>query len=291
MNDLVLNRVFTRSVLKRLMSEHSDNMYLAAIRRCSIDADGKSNGEIISEIYNYIGKSHRNEYYYKNTLLNKLLLGVHKPTTTSALTEVPIGRSKADFVLINGRAVVYEIKTELDNLERLNRQIDDYYRAFRYVSVVTYPENYAAVMTMVENPCVGIYVLTPKGTISEKQKREPTECLEKLDHDTMFRIMRKDEYEDVIRDSVGKLPQVSQFQYYKECKRLFASCLSVSEAQKELERRLKGRCRIDITRYANIPYELKFLTYFSNMKDNDYEKIFSFLRSSHEEVRICTSLF
>ena len=49
-DNLVLNRVFTRNVLKRLMSEHKDYAYLTAIRRCSIDPDGKSNGEIISEI-------------------------------------------------------------------------------------------------------------------------------------------------------------------------------------------------------------------------------------------------
>lgn len=45
--------------------------------------------------------------------------------TTTALTEIAIAKSKADFVLINGKAVVYEIKTELDNLERLSAQVDD----------------------------------------------------------------------------------------------------------------------------------------------------------------------
>lgn len=40
-----------------------------------------------------------------------------------ALTELPIGDSKADFIMINGRGVVYEIKTDLDNLNRLNSQL------------------------------------------------------------------------------------------------------------------------------------------------------------------------
>ena len=83
----------------------------------------------------------RNEYYYKITLLNKLLLGIHSVNTTTALTEFPIAKSKADFVLINGKAVVYEIKTELDNLERLESQISDYYKAFDHVAVVTCIEN------------------------------------------------------------------------------------------------------------------------------------------------------
>ena len=63
---------------------------------------------------------------------------MHSVNTTTALTEVAIAKSKADFVLINGKAVVYEIKTELDNLERLCSQIDDYYKAFDHVAVVTY---------------------------------------------------------------------------------------------------------------------------------------------------------
>ena len=45
-----------------------------------------------------------------------------------ALTELPVGDSKADFIMINGRGVVYEIKTDLDNLLRLENQIRDYYR-------------------------------------------------------------------------------------------------------------------------------------------------------------------
>ena len=42
---------------------------------------------------------------------------------------------------LNGKAVVYEIKTELDNLERLESQISDYYKAFDHVAVVTCIEN------------------------------------------------------------------------------------------------------------------------------------------------------
>ncbi|MBU5889902.1 sce7726 family protein, partial [Vibrio cholerae O1] len=77
----------------------------------------------------------RNEYFYKNTLLNKLLLGKHSLNTTTAITEIPINKSKADFILINGKAVVYEIKTGLDSFERLESQIEDYFKAFVNVYV------------------------------------------------------------------------------------------------------------------------------------------------------------
>ena len=35
--------------------------------------------------------------------------GIHSVNTTTALTEIPIAKSKADFVLINGKAVVLSL--------------------------------------------------------------------------------------------------------------------------------------------------------------------------------------
>ena len=53
------------------------------------------------------------------------MLGIHSLNTTSAIVELPIVDSIADFILFNGKAVVYEIKTELDSLERLEGQFSE----------------------------------------------------------------------------------------------------------------------------------------------------------------------
>ena len=111
------------------------------IKEYITSADNKSNYDLICEIYTILKKQYRNEYYYKNILFNKLLLGVHSLNTTTALTELPIADCKADFILINGKAVVYEIKTELDNFDRLENQINNYYKAFDHVAVVTCKES------------------------------------------------------------------------------------------------------------------------------------------------------
>lgn len=87
-----------------------------------------------------MGKEYRTEYLYKNTILNKLLFAKHDYKNNS-FNELPIDKSKADFVMINGKGVVYEIKTELDNLDRIETQIQDYYKAFTEVVVVTYETN------------------------------------------------------------------------------------------------------------------------------------------------------
>ncbi|MEF2966729.1 sce7726 family protein [Paenibacillus sp. M1] len=284
-NSILLNRVFTRNTLREIVESNYSDAYVTAIRRYVANSYGKDNKQLISEIYTVLKREYRNEYYYKNTILNKLLLGVHKPTTTTALTEVSIGKSKADFVLINGRAIVYEIKTELDNLDRLESQITNYYKAITRVSILTCEAHSDALQRRLENSPVGICILTKKGTIREEKK--PQEYADKLNKDTMFRVLRKQEYEGIIEKHFGALPDVSQFEYYKACKHLFCQ-IDTCVAYKEFIAALKKRGQIDIELYNQIPYELKFLVYFSGFKTDDYRKLHSFLQQ--KEVIPCTSL-
>lgn len=273
-NSILLNRVFTRNTIREIIEDHHSDAYASAIRRYIVDPEGKNNRQLISEIYTVLRKEYRNEYYYKNTILNKLLLGVHKPTTTIALTEVAIGKSKADFILINGRAIVYEIKTELDNLIRLESQLSNYYKAFTRVSVLTCEEHFDSLQKRLNDSPVGICVLTKNGVISEKKK--PQEYIDGLNMDTMFKILRKREYEDIINRHYGALPNVSQFEYYRNCKRLFCQ-IKTAIAYKDFVSILKKRGRIDTERYSQIPYELKFLVYFSGFKIDDYMRLDTFL--------------
>lgn len=273
---LLLNRVFSRNTFKELMEEHTEETYAAAIKRYIDNPQEKNNQQIISEFYRQLKKNYRNEYFYKNTLLNKLLLGIHSPKTTTALTEVPVAKSKADFILINGKAVVYEIKTELDNFERLETQIKDYYKAFNYVSVVTAEVNNHTIEKILSDTPVGIYLLTDRNSLSERKK--PVEYNNSLELDAIFKILRKNEYESILLTHYGNLPKVSQFNYYSECKRMFSK-IDILEVYKLFVNVLKKRNRIDIDLYANVPYELKFLMYFCDLKKKDYKKLEIFLDS------------
>ena len=273
-NSILLNRFFTRNTFKQVIDDGESPAYIAAIRRYIVDPAEKTNGECISEIYQHLKKEYQNEYYYKNTLLNKLLLGIHSPRTTAALTEVPIANSKADFILINGKAVVYEIKTALDNFDRLDGQIEDYYKAFSRVVVVTPEENYDDVQQKLKDSPVGICLLTKKGTLSIR--KEPVEYRSMLSKPIMFKILRKYEYEQILLKYFNLLPDVSQFEYYRACKELFES-LPIDVAYKMFVQALKSRTKIDIVEYSKVPYELKFLVYFSDYKKSDYTELFRFL--------------
>lgn len=275
-----LNRIFTRNMLRHFIDGKVDNVYSSVVRRYISDANQKNNRELISEIYCELRNNYRNEYFYKNTLLNKLLLGVHSVNTTTALTEVAIAKSKADFVLINGKAVVYEIKTELDNLDRLNSQIDDYYKAFDHVAVVTYEKNLQQlqkVLGSIDMP-VGIYVLRKNGKLGTIQKSQ--RYIGGLDKEVIFKLLRKSEYEDIIAQRYCYLPEVTQFKYYSACKKMFLQ-IPIEESYLLVLRIIKKRMQLEKEGFVKIPYELKFLAYFMELTFNDYQKLEAFLEHQY----------
>lgn len=275
-----LNRIFTRHMLRQFMDGKTDNVYATVVKRYISNPNQKNNRQLISEIYCELKNNYRNEYFYKNTLLNKLLLGVHSINTTTALTEVAIAKSKADFVLINGKAVVYEIKTELDNLERLSSQIDDYYKAFDHVAVVTFEKNLVQLQKVLDNidKPVGIYVLRKNGRLGTVQK--PQKYVEDLNKEIIFKLLRKNEYEKIIGRYYGYLPEVSQFKYYTACKQLFLQ-IPLEESYLNVLKILKKRMQLEKEEFVKVPYELKFLTYFMELKCEDYQKLEIFLEQQY----------
>ena len=280
-NNMILSRVFSQNTLKdSVASQVATPCIQTVVSRYHIRYDGtQKNKEIFSQIYQYLDNHYRNEYYYKNTLLNKLIVNVHRLRTTVALTEVPIAKSKADFIMINGKAVVYEIKTELDTFDRLENQIRDYYKAFDHVCVVTSEAQQAELQKKLQNSTVGVYVLTKRNTI--RRIKEP-ECYRKsLDLDCIFRIMNKPEYESLVMQLNGKLPQVTQVKYYSECKRIVCE-KTIDEVYPIFLKELKKRNKIEIQEYCNIPSALRFLIYFAKYREKDYEKLQQFLNKTYE---------
>lgn len=279
-NNIILNHFFTKRVFKDVLL-NNDSIYNTVINRFVENPKDKNNGMLISEVYKFMSKSYRNEYFYQNTLLNKLLLGKHSINTTTALTQIPIGKSKADFILINGKAVVYEIKTELDTFERLKTQLDDYFKAFNYVCVVTSESKYSHIAKILENTPVGIYVLTEQNTISEKLHKDPIEDNSKLNHTVIFKVLRKREFENILEEYFGELPNVRQVFYYKECLDWFRRipiCVAYSMTLKQLKMRNKI---LNVRDFYDSPYELKSLMYFSLQLKRDWQKIDRFLNKKY----------
>lgn len=269
-NNLILKRFFTKNMLHNLLSEADMDTFHYVVRRYVKNPEGKPYEELISEIYTYIGKQYRTEYYYKNTMLNKLLLKKHNYKKTIVLTELPIADSKADFVMINGKGVVYEIKTELDNLDRLSSQISDYYKAFTEVMVVTYEDNVEKVLEIVPETA-GVMKLTKRNAL--KTLREAQHMDKQLDYYTIFKILRKSEFENILKSEGYDLPDVSQFVYYKECFHILQN-IEIQTLQVLMLKELKKRMRIELVDLCvESPEMLRFLTYFDESMLNSREAL------------------
>ena len=279
-NNTILSRVFTQSTLTSMLNDDgSESVFDQVIRRYAIQSDGiKSNAQMISEIYYHLQKNYRNEYYYKNTILNKLLINAHRLKTTVALTEIPIAKSKADFILINGKAVVYEIKTALDTLDRLETQILDYYKAFDHVCVLASESKESELSLRLSNSPVGLYILTKRDTI--RRVKEPDEYRKFLETESLFKILRKAEYESLVKQLNGSMPTVSPVKHYQECKRIICS-YPIDTVYPLALKELKKRNQIDIIDYGSVPDALHYLIYFSKPREKNISQLTAFLKKPY----------
>lgn len=275
----ILNSVFTLNNFRKLVKyKHTPNYDLAV--DMFIKNKEFNNEYAINELYNILSKNYRNEYFYKNTLVNKLLFGVHSPNTTTALSQINMDNSVADLVLINGRATVFEIKTDLDTLTRLESQINDYYKCFKYVVVVTYEDQFYQLEEKYRDTELGIYTITTNDTISRKLKKEPIARTDLLSHDAIFSMLQKSEYETIIKKHYRYLPDVIPADYYTECRKLFID-LPMKNIQEEILKEMKKRKNINTEMFKDIPYSLKSVSYFADFSKNEYVKLEEFLEDTY----------
>ena len=269
-NSRAINRVFTRKVMCDLVENGKSDVFDYVVKRYIDDPLSKSHGQIISEIYAHLNKQQRNEYFYMNTLLNKLLCGIHNVNTTAAFSQVRIGHSIADFVMINGEGRVYEIKSDLDNFDRLYDQLRDYFCAFNKVSVLASIHELAKVREVLSSfgnmgDAVGIYVLSDRGTIFNKERiREPSTYNEFLNHTSIFKLLRKKEYENIISDYFGTIPQVEPVFHFRAFLEKFEE-IPILEAQRLTFHEMKKRNIITVEAFQKIQPELKAVVYFSEL--------------------------
>lgn len=268
----MINKIFTVPYFDRMISENSVPESFSKCVKRYIKTEDATVGEAISEIYHFMDCEYRNEYFYKNTILNQLLIKKHDLYNTAALTELPIGDSKADFIMINGRGVVYEIKTDLDNLLRLENQIKDYYKVFSYVYVVVGNKQLSHVKEFLKDQKVGIYELTASGKLICRKKALYNK--ENLSYETMFQVLRKAEFESILLKHFHKLPEVNSFRYYRECQK-WLERINIITLQKDVMKCLKARTLMLVENKLEekVPYELRFYAYFSKKINSNYQEI------------------
>lgn len=232
----------------------------------------KTVGDYLEYAYNSLLNNYRNEYVYKNLIINKILLGRHSLNTTTVLNEFKIGKSIADLVLLNGTSKVFEIKTELDSLYRCHSQISDYKKVFENIYLVTHITLVEKYITELQSH-IGIIALTENNTL--RTIRESTRYTEELDSETMIKCLRKGEYTNIINNYFGELPKTTAVKYFSTCKEMFAQ-IPVEALHNMMLAELKKRTIREKDRFKSddiVPPELKFLLWNLDYDSNTYEKL------------------
>lgn len=230
----------------------------------------------INHVYSHLELNYRCEYFYKNNLFNKCFLEKYKLSTTSIYSEFKIGSSIADFVLINGCIKVFEIKTDLDNIEKLKGQISNYQKFADFVYIVVSPKLSKKLLEDYSASNVGIIEFTNDNSFEELKEASRNPAL--FDHQTLFKSLRKLEYIEIINDYYGFVPDVPNTKIFRICFEL-ALEIEVEIFQKLVLNKLKKR-KIKCHEYLesdSTPYSLKHIAYLLDFNEDEYLNLYKFL--------------
>jgi hypothetical protein len=221
----ILARFFSSGVLRELA--HNGHSAIAGrLSRQHHLFEQFGSGISVSEFYDAIFKrlicEYRHEYIYKNAIAEKILLGRHNLNTAFMLTEFRVEDCKADAVVLNGTSHVYEIKSEMDSFERLDRQLAAYHKMFDFIWVITTERLYSAVAGRVPAE-VGIMVLADGGyQFRKKTFREAVSNKCNVDPGVIFNSLQRREYLKIIKEKLGvSLSHLPNTQIYSVAKAYF----------------------------------------------------------------------
>ncbi|SHN20295.1 sce7726 family protein [Flavobacterium xinjiangense] len=176
--------------------------------------------DYIKYIYNELSKEYLNEYVYKNTFINELLIKSYGLKDTIAINEFRVGDSIADIVLFNGTSKAFEIKTELDSNKRLNGQLADYRKIFKESYIVTHEALIDKYLK--EDESVGIIALEEHSRSLKMIEIRPAKVNLEINSETVIRSIRTNEYKGIIKQYYGELPTMNSFNMFDICSDLLA---------------------------------------------------------------------
>lgn len=168
--------------LQNTLLQHIDSSFLSTVTYKNI-----------REAYNQIIlKYYPNESCIKAEFIKQML---SKGKSHVTIFELPVGSSRADLCKINGTSIAYEIKTDLDNFSRLNKQIHDYSLIFEQIYVICSQSRVDEVTALLPNNC-GIYAyhITTKGFYRFTLIRKATPNQELLSSLKQLQLLRKNEF-------------------------------------------------------------------------------------------------
>ena len=277
----ILSQIFSPSMFEKIIRGQDTLSFIKKINKhFQSQKINHTNLEIIKVVYKALQKDYRCEYIYKNNLLLDIIKR-YRLDNTLTLNELKIGSSKADLVMLNGVIRIFEIKTELDGFSKLSKQISDYQKFADEVYVVT-DEKYAQKIKIeYANTNVGIIVFNKNNKLIDEKKASNND--ENLDFKTIFKILRKQEYLDLVKSEFGFIPNVPNTKIFKVCYEMLSQKMSVKQFQEKVLLILKKRKlhSPNLLISKKTPKELRYICNSLNLKEKEYKYLYSFLAQNN----------
>ncbi|HEX8426449.1 sce7726 family protein [Hymenobacter sp.] len=234
-----LSQVFGASLVKRLDDSVHEDSIRSLLHHCGLYPVNEQWNFVhgLSIAYQYLRENYRCEYVYKNEIANQILLRYHSDNSATLLREVASDRSIADIVIINGQTVAYEIKTELDNFDRLAGQLGSYQCLYDCLNIVTHRGAVDAIYQKVDET-VGIIVLNDDAKIETLRPAVSTAHL--FDPAKAVVTLRQAELVAAYEKWVGKMPKMGTALIYTFCHEWYLG-LDIEEAHIVFAQALKSR--------------------------------------------------
>ncbi|MBC3833475.1 sce7726 family protein [Undibacterium amnicola] len=282
--------IFSSKVIQEMArTGKSETFSRLATQSGMIDLISRSTpiSHFFDQVFNVLQRSdYRHEYSYKNLIANKQLLGIHSLKTASMLSEFRIGTSKADLVILNGTSTVYEIKSERDNLRRLETQISAYRKVFARVNVIT-GINHIESLNKILPDDVGILLLNNRSNISVVRKS--AELPERTDPVSILDSVTRNEAFAILNHLNIALPTAPNTQIYSVLRRIFTNC-DPAETHEAMVAVLKEtRTLIPLTDLLDqIPTSLKAAILSTPIKKQDHERLIGAINTPKKEALLWT---
>lgn len=246
--------------------------------------NGASYMDYLAYIYSIMTRDYRNEYIFKNEIINQLLIKKYGTRNTIAFNEFKVGDSIVDFAMMNGESKAFEIKTTFDSPKRLEKQMKDYKRIFNKRYIVVDADECSYYRERIEDT-TGIVALCIDGYKITMEEYRPAANNEEIDAKCIMKCLHTIEYKNIIVSYFGYLPKVNSFEMYDECENLLMQIPSV-ELNKLFINEVKKRQSVTPV-LKSFPKEIRQIMLALNLSTAKQEVLLSNLNKQINKERPC----
>ncbi|ULQ60674.1 sce7726 family protein [Brucepastera parasyntrophica] len=265
-----LSRIFTTTFARKIING-SDELFLNELKPTfSFINEVLANSDyelLYKNAFILLANDYRNEYIYKTVFYSQILEDKEKSSNFSVISELRTGNSIADIATFGSKRTSnsIEIKSDIDKISKATTQVIDYQKMFPLVSLISSKDQIDKIFKVISKD-IGLLVLNNDLSINILRNAKYNDSL--LDKKTMFYTLRRHEYELLIKEYYGYVPNVPNGLIFSECFSL-AMEIPMLFFYRLFRKRLAERIQIEDYSDNRIPNYLTFIARKSSLTKNE----------------------